>query len=179
MPNEKNNLYLYEALELRAEYDARIKELRSLLPEAKESRERFAFRADEEVKRRPVAGFSAPTVREDLNALTARKRALNTAIQRANFDSQITVGSDTMSLSEALELRKAVNQQIGELSAQLAKAAYERVVYKEERDIVEAPEVAYTEVRRELDGKRRLFRALNRTLRAAAHAVAVDFRDEV
>ena len=104
------------ALELRAEYDARIKELRSLLPEAKESRERFAFRADEDAKRRPVAGFSTQAVRDDLNALTARKRALNAAIQRANFDSQITVQAETMSLSEALELRKAVNEQIGELS---------------------------------------------------------------
>ena len=28
MPDAKNNLYLYEALELRAEYDARIKELK-------------------------------------------------------------------------------------------------------------------------------------------------------
>ena len=159
--------------------DARIKELRALLPEAKESRERFAFRADDEVKRRPAAGFSAQTVREDLNALTGRKRGLNTAIQRANFDSRITLDGETMSLSEALELRKAVNEQIGELSTQLAKAAYERVVYKEERDIVEAPEVSYTEVRQELDGKRRLFRALNRNLRAAAHAVVVEFRDEV
>ena len=90
MPDHMNNLFLYEALELRAEYDARIKELRALLPEAKESRERFAFRADDDVKRRPAAGFSAQTVREELNALPARKRGLNTAVQRANFDSRIT-----------------------------------------------------------------------------------------
>jgi hypothetical protein len=179
MPDDKNNLYLDEALDLRAEYDARIKELRTLLPEAKESRERFAFRADDDVKRRPAAGFSPQAVREELNALAARKRTLNNAVQRANFDSRIMVAGESLSLSEALELRKAVNEQIGELSTQLAKAAYERVVYKEERDIVEAPEVSYAEVRKELDGKRRLFRALNRSLRAAAHEIAVGFKDEV
>jgi hypothetical protein len=178
MPDDKNKLFLYEALELRAEYDARIKELRTLLPEAKESRVRFAFRGDDDVKQRPAAGFSVQMVREELNALAARKRTLNNAIQCANFDSRITVAGDPLSLSEALELRKAVDEQIGELSTQLVKAAYERVVYKEERDIVEAPEVPYAEVRHELDEKRRLFRALNRSLRAAAHAIVVEFRDE-
>jgi hypothetical protein len=177
MPDDKNKLFLYEALELRAEYDARIKELRTLLPEAKESRVRFAFRGDDDVKQRPAAGFSVQMVREELNALAARKRTLN-AIQCANFDSRITVAGDPLSLSEALELRKAVDEQIGELSTQLVKAAYERVVYKEERDIVEAPEAPYAEVRKELDAKRRLFRALNRSLRAAAHAIVVEFRDE-
>lgn len=51
-------------------------------------------------------------------------------------------------------------------------------MYKEERDIVEAPEVPYAEVRRELDEKRRLFRALNCSLRAAAHDIVIEFRDE-
>lgn len=37
MPDNKNSLYLCEALELRAEYDAYIKTFRSLLPEAREN----------------------------------------------------------------------------------------------------------------------------------------------
>ena len=74
--------------------------------------------------------------------------------------------------------RERAFEQIGERSSQLAKAAYERVVYKEERDIVEAPEVSYAEVRKDLDEKRRLFRALNRSLRAAAHEIVVGFSDE-
>ena len=35
MPDEKNKLYLYEALELRAEMDARIKTFKDCLPEKK------------------------------------------------------------------------------------------------------------------------------------------------
>jgi hypothetical protein len=50
------------------------------------------------------------------------RRPPNNAIQRANFDSRVTVAGETMSLSEALELRKAAKEQIGELSTQLGKA---------------------------------------------------------
>lgn len=43
MPAEGNRLYLYEALELRAEYDARIKTLRDCLPEARKSSDRLGM----------------------------------------------------------------------------------------------------------------------------------------
>ena len=43
MPAEGNRLYLYEALELRAEYDARLKTLRDCLPEARKNRDRLGI----------------------------------------------------------------------------------------------------------------------------------------
>ena len=178
MPDSKNNLYLYEALELRAEYDARAKTLKNMLPEAKENRDRFSFHRDDEVKYRPVAAFNVDAVRDELNALSIKSRKLNNAIQRANFDGRLTVGGEEQTLSEALEFRKSVNEKIGELSTQLANAAYERVVYKEERDIVEPPEVSYEQARRQLEEQRLLFRALNRALRAAAHVIVIEFKDE-
>jgi hypothetical protein len=52
------------------------------------------------------------------------------------------------------------------------------VIYKEDRDIVEPPQVDYESTRRDLEDKRQTFRRLNRALRAAAHEVSVDFRDE-
>jgi hypothetical protein len=175
---ENRNLYLYEAIELRAEYDARIKELKSLLPEGRESRDRFSFRREDDVRYVPAEGFDLGRVREELNSLNLRKRKLNTAIQRVNFDTTVEIDTEEMSLSEALDLRKLVNEVIGELSTQLKNAAYDRVVYKEERDIVEKPDVAYEDVREALDEKRRLFRTLNRALRATSHAVTVAFKDE-
>lgn len=178
MPDERNNLYLYEAIELRSEYDARIKVLRSVLPEARETRDRFAFRREDEVRYRPSAGFNVDDARDELNRLSIKRRKLNVAIQKVNFDARVRAGRDEVSLSEALELRKLVNEQIGELSTQLAKSAYDRVLYKEERDIVEAPDVPYADVREQLEDKRRQFRELNRNLRAAAHEVVVDFKDE-
>jgi hypothetical protein len=178
MPDDKRNLYLFEAIELRAEYDARIKLLRSLLPESRESRDRFSFRRDDEVRYTPAAGFDAENARHELDTVNVKRRKLNTAIQRVNFDTTIEIDGEKMSLSEALEMRKSINERIGELSTQLTNAAYDRILYKEERDIVEKPDLSYEDVRRGLEDKRRSFRALNRVLRGTAHTVTVGFKDE-
>jgi hypothetical protein len=74
MPDKKGNVFLYEAIELRAEYDARIKALKSLLPEAKENRSRLSFGRDDEVKRRPVDGFSIDEVRDEMQKIEFKKR---------------------------------------------------------------------------------------------------------
>jgi hypothetical protein len=47
MEDKKKTLYLYEALELRSEYDARIKTLKDCLPESKQNRSRFSFSQDD------------------------------------------------------------------------------------------------------------------------------------
>jgi hypothetical protein len=178
MPDGTDRLYLYEAIELRAEYDARVKTLKGLLPEARENRDRFSFRRDDEVRYRPVPAFRVEDVRDEVGRVEIKRRKLNNAIQRANFDHTVTVDGRAMNLVEALELRKSVDGRIGELVAQLANAAYERVVYKEDRDIVERPEVDYERAAAALEHARRQFRQLNRALRAVAHDVVVDFRDE-
>ncbi len=58
------------------------------------------------------------------------------------------------------------------------KAAYDTVIYKEGRDIVEPPERPYAECSEELEAARREFRQLNRELRAASFDLVVDFQDE-
>jgi len=55
MKDKKRTLYLYEALELRAEYDARIKTLKDCLPETKQNRDRFSFGRDDD-------GYVAPVL---------------------------------------------------------------------------------------------------------------------
>ncbi|MCE2433353.1 MAG: hypothetical protein J4F29_10595 [Candidatus Latescibacteria bacterium] len=47
MPDESNKLYLYEALELRAEYEARIKTLKDCLSETRQNRNRSFFNRDD------------------------------------------------------------------------------------------------------------------------------------
>jgi hypothetical protein len=179
MPDEKKNLFLYEAIELRAEYDARIKTLKGLLPESRPNRDRLIFHRDDEMRTRPVRGFDLGQCREEMSILNAKRRKLNSAIQRANFDNRVMVAGQEVAIAEALELRKALNERIGELSSHLAASAYERVVHKENRDIVEGPDQEYLEVKHELDEARQQFRELNRKLRAAAYTVAVDYKDEV
>ena len=51
---------------------------------------------------------------------------------------------EMLNLSESLEMRKALNLQIGELHEQVVNSACQRVIYKEGRDIVEENEVSYT-----------------------------------
>jgi hypothetical protein len=175
---QSNTLRLYEALELRAEYDARLKTLKDCLPEARQNRGRLAFRSEDDLRYRPSPDFNLTAVRDQVKKLEFKRRKLNTAIQEANFQHRIEVGGEAMSLSEALELRKGVNQQIGELHTQVVEAAYQRVIYKEDRDIVEEHERSYGECAAALEAARLAFRRLNRTIRAAAFAVEVAFQDE-
>ncbi len=66
MPNDQDNLFLYEALELRAEYQARIASLKELLPEKQKSPGRgFLCNSDDE-RREPVADFDPAAVRETI-----------------------------------------------------------------------------------------------------------------
>lgn len=178
MPDESNKLYLYEALELRAEYAARIKTLKDCLPETKQNRSRTFFDRDERGQHRPSPEFNISDVRDQLKALEYKQRKLNSAIQQTNFQHQIEYDGDTINLNEALELRKGLNTQLGELHAQVVDSAYQRVIYKEDRDIVESNELSYPVCVQDLEQARGSFRELNRKLRAASFDIVVDFQDE-
>ena len=178
MTRTTDTLRLYEALELRAEYDARIQTLKDCLPETRNSRDRLGFGRGEEVRYRPSPDFDLVQVRDRLRKLEYKRRKLNSAIQEANFQHRIEVDGEAIHLSEALEIRKGLNEQIGELHTQVVKAAYQRVIYKEDRDIVEDNELSYGECAEQLESARLAFRALNRKIRAASFDVQVDFQDE-
>jgi hypothetical protein len=178
MPDTKNKLFLYEALELRAEYDARIKTLKDCLPETKQNRERFSFSRDDTVKRQPAPDFDIVTARELLRKLELKRRKLNSAIQQANFNNHLEFGGNPISLSEALEIRKGLNERLGELHAQVVSSAYQKVIYKEGRDIVEQNDLPYNESVKALEEARFAFRDINRKLRSASFTTIVDFEDE-
>ena len=178
MAERTSELRLYAALELRAEYDARIKTIKECLPETRQNRERGWLSRAEDSIQRPSPGFDLPAVRVALKTLEFKRRKLNTAIQEANVASRIEVSGDPMTLAEALEVRKGLNERIGELHTQLVSSAYQRVIYKEGRDIVEGSPASYGEIETELDAARIAFRELNRRLREASYQVAVKFQDE-
>ncbi len=145
MKDKKKSLYLYEALELRAEYESRIKTLKDCLPETKQNRDRFSFGRDDAGIRRPSPDFDVASAREDLRNLELKRRKLNSAIQQANFNHFIDFKGDSVNLNEALETRKALNERIGEFHNQVVTSSYQRVIYKEGRDIVEENEISYTD----------------------------------
>ena len=113
-----------------------------------------------------------------MRALEFKRRKLNAAIQRANFEHRIEHGGGDLSLTEALETRKALNGRLGELHTQVVDSAYERVLHKEERDIVEENELPYDDCRTRLDEACVEFRRLNRQIRAASFEVEVEYADE-
>jgi hypothetical protein len=174
----KEKLYLYEALELRSEYDSRIKTLKDCLPETRQNRDRFSFTRDNDGRRRPSPDFDVVEVRRQLRKLEYKRRKLNSTIQQANFNHHIDFGGESINLSEALEARKALNELIGELHTQVVNSAYQRVIYKEGRDIVEENELSYTECAQNLEEARLAFRELNRKLRLASFEALVDYKDE-
>ncbi|NIA09203.1 MAG: hypothetical protein GWP10_05565 [Nitrospiraceae bacterium] len=177
MKEKKEPLYLYEALELRSEYDARIKTLKDCLPESKQNRDRFSFNRDEGIHR-ASPDFDAVSARKELRKIEIKRRKLNSSIQRANFNHSINFNGDSINLSEALEMRKALNEQIGEFHNQVVTSSYQKVIYKEGRDIVEENEISYADAVKNLEQARLAFRELNRKLRLASFETLVDFQDE-
>ncbi len=175
---EKRKLFIYEALELRAEYDARIKTLKDTLPETRQNRDRLFYTRDDDGRRRPSPDFDMAEVRRQLRKLEVKRRKLNSAIQQANFNSRVEYRGESINLNEALETRKSLNEQIGELHTQVVNSAYEKVIYKEGRDIVEENELSYTNSVNDLDYARLAFRELNRKLRKASFETLIEFEDK-
>jgi hypothetical protein len=147
------------------------------LPESKQNRDRLSFTRDDEI-RRPSPDFDAASTRKELRKIEIKRRKLNSSIQRANFNHFINFNGDSISLSEALEMRKALNEQIGEFHNQVVTSSYQKVIYKEGRDIVEDNEISYKDAVKELEEARLAFRELNRKLRLASFETVVDFQDE-
>jgi hypothetical protein len=175
---EKRKLFIYEALELRSEYDARIKTIKDTLPETRQNRDRLYFARDDDGRRRPSPDFDMAEVRRQLRKLEVKRRKLNSAIQQANFNSRVDYRGESINLNEALETRKSLNEQIGELHTQVVNSAYEKVIYKEGRDIVEENELSYTNSVNDLDYARLAFRELNRKLRKASFETLIEFEDK-
>ncbi|MFW5962383.1 MAG: hypothetical protein ACOCQR_02095 [bacterium] len=177
MPDDKNNLYLYEALELRGEYESRIVTLKKLLPENKSFRGDVFDRGDSN-KYKPVEALDVNAVRENIDKLEIRQRKLNSAIQLTNFKNKLNIYREEMSIADALAYRKTVNEKIKELSGQLSEAAYIKVIYKEDRDVEIKPTLDFVDIQKKITENRLIFRELNRKLRRISFEITVDFKDE-
>jgi hypothetical protein len=77
---EKRKLYIYEALELRSEYDARIKTFKDTLPETRQNRNRLFLARDDDGRRRSVPDFDMAEVRRQLRKLEVKRRKLNPSV---------------------------------------------------------------------------------------------------
>src|SRR3990167_71993 len=136
MVDEKRNLYLYEAIELRNEYDRHISMLHGLLGEP--SGRRGLFNDDNE-DREPATDFDLKDTEEMLKKLQTKRVKLNQEIQESNFGVKIDCEGENISIAEALVLRKNLIADLNAISARVGKSSYRRVIYKEGRDIYQEP----------------------------------------
>jgi hypothetical protein len=176
MPDKKGNLYLYEAIELRNEYDRHVELLEELLG-GEILKKRGIFR-DEDEDKDSAADFDQKEIEDRLKKLQTKRVKLNQAIQMTNFGTQIEYEGKGISVAEALEVRKNLLGDIKAVASRVEKSSYRRVIHKEERDIVQEPRHKFTETYREYQESLRRLRSLVNQVHAANHSAAVVYKDE-
>ena len=142
MPDEKNNLFIYEAIELRQEYDKHIKVLENLIEEKRGKRD---FLSREEDELRPAKDFDVKLIQEKLQKLQTKRVKLNQELQLTNLKTTLNYDGNEITLSEALEIRKNLIKEITILSDKLNKSAYVKIIHKEGRDIIKEPKQKFKE----------------------------------
>lgn len=175
MPDKKGKLYLYEAVELRNEYDRHVELLEGLLGESLKKRGLFN---DGDEDKNPAADFDQKEIEEKLKKLQTKRVKLNQEIQRTNFETQIKHEGNGISIAEALEVRKNLLGDIKAVSGRAEKSSYVRVIHKEGRDIVQEPRHKFTDAYKEYQDSIRRLRNLVNQVHAANHSATVNYKDE-
>jgi hypothetical protein len=174
MPDSKNNLFIFEAVSLRDQYDAHIALLQNLL-EVPVSQDRFSN--DSETKKN-AEGFDQKQIETTLKKLQVKRLKLNQEIQTANFTVKIGYEGENISIAEALGVRKALRTNINELTARVNDAAFHTVIHKEERDIVSKSRYSFSESYSEFLEEISKLRKLEGLIHTANHTNTVAFKDE-
>ncbi|MCK4311167.1 MAG: hypothetical protein KAW88_00350 [Candidatus Cloacimonetes bacterium] len=177
MPDKKENLYLFEAIELRNEYDRHIKLLEKLIKGDLNKSDRFFHNRDEEEKE-PVSDFNQKELEEKLKKIQTKRVKLNQAIQVANFKYQIDYEGEKISIAEALEIRKNLLTDIEEISERVINSAYKRIIHKEERDIVHEPKFPFKQIYENYQNKIRKIKDIVTRIHIVNHRSVVNFREE-
>ncbi len=134
MSGKKGNLHLYEAIELRSEYDRHIELLESLLGES--AKKRGFLNSDEDEGKEAAVGFNHKEIEKNLKKLQTKRVKLNQEIQKTNFNTQIEYQGKRMGIAEALEVRKNLLEDMKAVAQRVEKSSFKRVIHKEGRDIV-------------------------------------------
>ena len=177
MPDQKGNLYLFEAIELRNEYDRHIKLIENLTGVSESKRGRLFHNSDDEGKE-PSAEFNQKELEERLKKLQTKRIKLNQAIQMANFSAQIDYGGEKISLTEALEVRKSLLADHEAISQRVQDSAYKRVIHKEERDIVHEPKHSFQKTYEDFQNNLKTLRDVINQIHLVNHKTTVSFKDE-
>lgn len=175
MPDNKNNLFIYEAIELREEFDKHTKILESLIGEKSRKRE-FLSREEDELQ--PTKDFDIKSIQEKLQKLQTKRVKLNQEIQLVNLNTKLNYEGGEITLSEALEIRKNLIKDIDVLSDKLNESAYVRIIHKEGRDIIKEPKQKFSDIYQIFEDLLKKLRKLNQEIHRKNHTETVNFKDE-
>ena len=178
MPDSKNNLYLYEALALRDAYDRQIDLLEEVLGETSGLKNFRSIGSADMARRQPADGFNEKEMRETLKKMRIKRVKLNNEIQAVNFTVKFEFEGESISVAEGLEIRKSIKEELKTLEDRVNASAYNNVIHKEERDIIEKPRFSFVETYSEYLAASTRLRMIQVALRAANHSFAVSFKDE-
>ena len=178
MPDERGNLYLFEAVELRNEYDRHIKLLQGLTEESDSKRDSFSFSKRDNEDREPTADFEQKELEEKLKKLQTKRVKLNQEIQIANFKAQIDYNGEKISIAESLEVRKNLIADREAISQRVLNSAYKRVIHKEKRDIVHKPKRPFKKGYEEFQDSLKKLRQVVNQIHIVNHTAVVNFKDE-
>ena len=179
MSDKNGNLYLFEAIELRNEYDRHIKLLEDLMGESRSKRDRlFSNSNSDEEQTEPAADFDQKGLEEKLKKLQTKRVKLNQAIQMANFKAQIDYNGENVSIAEALEIRKNLLADNEAISQRALSAAYKRIIHKEERDIVHEPRHFFQKTYEDFQDNLKKLRHMVNQIHIVNHKATVVFKDE-
>lgn len=177
MPDINGDLFLFEAIELRKEYERHIKALEQVLGKADTKKDRLFLRNEEEEKT-PSQDFHVEIIEDKLKKLQTKRVKLNQSIQAANFTCLIDFAGDMISLAETLELRKNLLADLDALAQRVNQSAYKRIIHKEGRDIIHEPRHAFTQTYQDYQATLKRFRELVTGIHRANHLATVKFKDE-
>lgn len=173
----QNDLYLFEALELRNSYDRMLNLLKSILDTADSGRDVFSVRSESDQKEFDDA-FDFRAMENARKSLETKRVKLNQAIQTANFTNMLQHRGADIPIAEALEIRKTLLSEIDALSSRVRKSAFKEIVHKEERDIVHRPKYRFPETYNDYHDKVHELRTLNGEIHRMNHITKVNFKDE-
>jgi len=177
MPDDKGNLHLFEAIELRNEYDRNIKLLKKLTRDDQDRGDRL-FNNREEEEREPATDFNQKKQEDILKKLKVKRVKLNQAVQAANFKYQIDYDGEKITIAEALEIRKNLLTDIEAISQRVINSAYKRVIHKEERDIVHEPKHSFKQTYDDYQENIRKIRTIITQIHIANLRNRVNFKEE-
>lgn len=164
---------IYEALNLRSHLDSQINWMKSSLPETVASHN---WRSE----RYECAVQDVDSLRKRLKQTIKKRALLNSAIQKANFNYQISSSVDEgleggQTLYDALVLRKETRKMVTEMISHLESAAKKQVIHKESERYVEESPLDYEKCKKELEEMQRFLLALENAINLASFEAEVEF----